>query len=220
MVQSVWPAIEIKSSPIFSKVCPKCSHSSFYLRRSVFQYRTKSLQVFGLLLIQKIVVNIFQKLPTLVTLIDVVNFLWLTAMAFEWGLFSSVTNILKRRLAYLSNDLGIGQCLWLSGRVVASNSRGPRFGSSHWQKNKWILFPVNWIEKTKIIKKRPWMAHFLTVERQQYRNVTFQSDYMLGRGAQIRTLALVYALRNTHLLFRLGLCCQGSPHIFLPDNHR
>ena len=45
------------------------------------------------------------------------------------------------------------------------------------------------------------MAHFLTVERQQYRNVTFQSDYMLGRGAQIRTLALVYALRNTHLFF-------------------
>ena len=45
------------------------------------------------------------------------------------------------------------------GRVVASNSRGPQFESSHWQ--HFILnIIVNCIEKTKIKKQRPGMAHF------------------------------------------------------------
>ena len=48
------------------------------------------------------------------------------------------------------------------GRAVASDPRGPRFEFSHWQtfKSKIYLFTVNCIEKTKIKKKRPGMAHF------------------------------------------------------------
>ena len=45
------------------------------------------------------------------------------------------------------------------GRAVASDTRGPRFESSHWQLLSDIyLFTVNCIEKTKIKKKRPRMA--------------------------------------------------------------
>ena len=44
------------------------------------------------------------------------------------------------------------------GRAVAFNSRGPRFDSSHFLEH---LFIINCIEKTKINKKRPGMAHFL-----------------------------------------------------------
>ena len=49
------------------------------------------------------------------------------------------------------------------GREVASNTRGPRFESSHWQNLNWTciyLFTINCIAKTKINKKRPGMAHF------------------------------------------------------------
>ena len=48
----------------------------------------------------------------------------------------------------------IGQCGGSVGRAVASDSRGPRFESCHRQN-----FTVNSIEKTKIKKKRPGMAH-------------------------------------------------------------
>ena len=44
------------------------------------------------------------------------------------------------------------------GRVVASDSRGPRFESSHWQKLYLTLLTVNFIEKTEIKKKRPGIA--------------------------------------------------------------
>ena len=53
----------------------------------------------------------------------------------------------------------------LVGRAVAFNSRDPRFDSSH--RKNFIehffvnLFIINCIEKTKINKKRPGMAHFL-----------------------------------------------------------
>ena len=48
------------------------------------------------------------------------------------------------------------------GRAVASDTRGPRFESSHWQIfiSDIYLFTVC-IEKMKIKKKRPGMAHFL-----------------------------------------------------------
>ena len=47
------------------------------------------------------------------------------------------------------------------GRAVASVFRGPQFVSSHRQKNYFEhLFIVNCIEKTKVKKKRPGMAHF------------------------------------------------------------
>ena len=45
------------------------------------------------------------------------------------------------------------------GRAVASNTRGPRFESSHRQNLYWTLFTVSCQEKTKIKKKRPGMAH-------------------------------------------------------------
>ena len=46
------------------------------------------------------------------------------------------------------------------GRAVAFDTRGPRFDSSHRQNFIEHLFIINCIEKTKIIKKRPGMAHF------------------------------------------------------------
>ena len=71
-----------------------------------------------------------------------------------------------------------GQWWWLSsldcqslvnetvGRVVASDTRGPRFESCH--RPTFILdidlFTINCIEKTEMKKKRPGMAHFLKKE--------------------------------------------------------
>ena len=49
------------------------------------------------------------------------------------------------------------------GRAVASDTRGPRFKSSHWQNYIEHLFTVNCIEKTKIRKKRPGMAHLKNI---------------------------------------------------------
>ena len=49
------------------------------------------------------------------------------------------------------------------GKAVASNTRGPRFKSSHRQNLYWIfvyLFIINSIEKTKINKKRPELPTF------------------------------------------------------------
>ena len=42
LLQSVWPDVEIKSSPNFTKRCPKISHSNFYLKFDAFQKRAKS----------------------------------------------------------------------------------------------------------------------------------------------------------------------------------
>ena len=47
------------------------------------------------------------------------------------------------------------------GSTVCSDTRGPRFESSHGQNFNICLPTVNCIEKTKITKKRPGMAHFL-----------------------------------------------------------
>ena len=50
------------------------------------------------------------------------------------------------------------------GRAVAFDTRGPRFDTSHRQnfiEHLFVnLFNINCIEKTKINKKRPGMAHF------------------------------------------------------------
>ena len=57
------------------------------------------------------------------------------------------------------------------GRVIASDPRGPWFKSSHWQKLYWT-YTINCIEKTKIKKKRPGLAHFyqchLTSDKGKY----------------------------------------------------
>ena len=53
------------------------------------------------------------------------------------------------------------------GKAFASDSRGPQFKSSHWQNLYWTfiyLFTIGCVEKTKINKKRPGMAHFLKKE--------------------------------------------------------
>ena len=46
------------------------------------------------------------------------------------------------------------------GRAVACNTRCPRFDSSNWQNFIEHLFIISCVEKTKINKKRPGMAHF------------------------------------------------------------
>ena len=51
------------------------------------------------------------------------------------------------------------------GRAVAFDTRGPRFDSSHRQNFIEHLFIINCIEKTKIKKKRPGMAHFFLKKR-------------------------------------------------------
>ena len=51
------------------------------------------------------------------------------------------------------------------GRAVALNTRGPWFDSSHRQNFIEHLFIINCIEKTKINKKRPGMAHFLKKQK-------------------------------------------------------
>ena len=61
-----------------------------------------------------------------------------------------VTLLLSREFAILGSGL--------VGRPVASDTRGPRFESSHWQNLLWT-FTVNCTVKTKIKKKRPRMAH-------------------------------------------------------------
>ena len=64
----------------------------------------------------------------------------------------------------------VGQWLWLSGRAVASDTRDPRFKSSHRQTFIEHLFTVNCVEKTKIKKKRPGMAHLKKLN-QSYSNL-------------------------------------------------
>ena len=50
---------------------------------------------------------------------------------------------------------------------VTSDSRGPRFESSHRQKKILNIYTVNCIEKTKIMEKRPGLAHFLKRRRKR-----------------------------------------------------
>ena len=61
-------------------------------------------------------------------------------------------------LAKISTKMGSG--CGSVGRAVAFDTRGPRFDSSHRQNFIEHLFIINCIEKTKINKKRPGMAHF------------------------------------------------------------
>ena len=70
--------------------------------------------------------------------------------------------------------VSLGNCAWQDydlgsgcgsvGRAVASNTRGPRFESSYWQTFilDICLFSEKCIEKTKIKKKMPRMAHLLS----------------------------------------------------------
>ena len=53
------------------------------------------------------------------------------------------------------------------GRVVASDTRGPRFESAH-QKTFYYLSSVNCIEKTNIKKKGPGMGHLKIQNKSTY----------------------------------------------------
>ena len=66
-----------------------------------------------------------------------------------WLSWSETNNIFERaRKNYLCSDCG--QWLWLFGRAVASDTKGPRFKSSHRQNLYWTLFTTNCIENSKI----------------------------------------------------------------------
>ena len=62
--------------------------------------------------------------------------------------------MIKVKLDFLGSGCGS------VGRAVASNTRGLRFESGHWQTYMEHLFTVNCNETTKIKKKRPGIAHF------------------------------------------------------------
>ena len=68
-----------------------------------------------------------------------------------------LSNILPIKI--LSTGSGCGSV----GKPVASDTRGPRFESCHWRSFYWTLLTVNCVEKTKIKKKRPGMAHFFKI---------------------------------------------------------
>ena len=59
-----------------------------------------------------------------------------------------------------NNLLVSGQWCGSVGRAVASDTRDPRFKSRQRQTFIERLFTVNCVEKTKIKKKKPGMAHF------------------------------------------------------------
>ena len=59
------------------------------------------------------------------------------------------------------NNLSWGSGCGSVGRAVASDTKDPQFKSRHRQTFTKHLFTVHCVEKTKIKKKRPGMAHFL-----------------------------------------------------------
>ena len=65
---SVWPDVGVKSSPIFSKSCPKCSQCRFYIRVRFFKIATKKLSIIWASFGKSFVAKNFQKSPNLVTL--------------------------------------------------------------------------------------------------------------------------------------------------------
>ena len=114
------------------------------------------------------------------------------------------------------------------GRADAFDTRGPRFDSSHRQNFIEHLFIINCIEKTKINKKRPGLAHFKKKKnnyRQQY-NYTLQlnsnADYLLDHhhghsnyfyatnfSVVVKTVALKFICSNV----RYGHLCSAVPNI-------
>ena len=85
------------------------------------------------------------------------------------------------------------------GRVVASDTRGLRFESSHRQ-NFIHVFTINCVEKTKIKKKGPGMAPFLKKPKKQLNqkcslNFSFLSGMFTSQILQICLLfAFIFAL--------------------------
>ena len=80
-------------------------------------------------------------------------------------LFITIAILLVRRLVTSDQGSGCGSV----GRAVASDTKGPRFESSHRQKFLYFYSTFDYyqlcIGKTKIKKNRPGMAHFLTSDQ-------------------------------------------------------
>ena len=74
------------------------------------------------------------------------------------------------------------------GRAVAFNTRGPRFDSNHQQNFIEHMFIISCIEKTKINKKMPGMAHF----NKKVWKISGEHKNMSSKGAAI---ALCFRLR-------------------------
>ena len=64
---SVWPDVGVKSSPIFSKSCPKCSQCRFYIRVRFFKIAQRVAIILATFARDFVTKN-FQKSPNLVTL--------------------------------------------------------------------------------------------------------------------------------------------------------
>ena len=67
--------------------------------------------------------------------------------------------------------------VWLIGRAVAFNTRGPRFESSHRQNLYCTFFTINCIEKTKIKKKEAGNGPFFLKKyyKKLFRNFHFSA---------------------------------------------
>ena len=76
---------------------------------------------------------------------------------FHYLVFSDHENLPNK------NNKNCGSGCGSVGRAVSSDTRVPRFESSH-QQTFIHVFTINCIEKTKMKKKRPEMAHFLKKE--------------------------------------------------------
>ena len=66
--EAVWPDVRVKSSPIFSKSCPKCSKCSFFIRVRFFKIAQK-VPIISASFARNFVANNFPKSPNLVTLL-------------------------------------------------------------------------------------------------------------------------------------------------------
>ena len=90
-----------------------------------------------------------------------------------------MANVVVKQLRPSSKD-PLGSGCGSVGRAVASNARGPRFESSHWQPfiSDICLFTVNCIEKTKINEKRPGMADFFKKKKGPLRHALFVSYFI------------------------------------------
>ena len=82
-----------------------------------------------------------------------------------WKVILSKSGRFSKANTYLFGEVSLdgGSGCGSVGRAVASNSRGPRFESSLWQTFILNIYCQLCIEKTKIKKKRPKMAHLISI---------------------------------------------------------
>ena len=82
-----------------------------------------------------------------------------------------IIGVRRIRFYYLPiNNKYLGSGCGSVGRAFAFDTRGPRFNCSHRQYFIEHLFIINFIEKTKLNKKRPGMAHFFLKQTNKQTN--------------------------------------------------